>query len=75
MALLGAPGDLLALGVTDNGVGLRGSPDTPVVEVVDEGGLAEGLGALSGRVAQVVTELGTTEAVVGVDLEGLRTQG
>ena len=74
-ARLRAPGDGLTLGVTDEGVGLGGTPDTPVVGVVDEGGLAEGLGALSGRVAQVVTELGTTEAVVGVDLEGLRTQG
>ena len=74
-ALLGAPGDFLALGVTDGGVGLGGRPDTPVVGVVDEGGLAERVGALGGGVAKVVALLGPTDTVVRVGLIGLIGQG
>lgn len=70
-ALLGAPGDLLTLGVTNGGAGLGGSPNTPVVEVVDEGSLAEGVDALGGGVAKVVTLLGPTDTIVGIRLVGL----
>lgn len=70
-ALLGAPSNFLTLGVTDGRVGLGGCPDTPVIGVVDEGGLAERVWALSGGIAEVVPLLGTTDAVVGVGLVGL----
>ena len=67
-ALLGAPSDFLTLGVTDGRVGLGGCPNTPVVEVVDEGGLAEGVDALGGGIAKVVALLGTTDTVIGIGL-------
>ena len=68
---LRAPRDLLTLGVTDGGAGLGGSPNTPVVEVVDKGSLAEGVDALGGGVAKVVTLLGTTDTIIGIRLVGL----
>ncbi len=70
-SLLGAPSNLLALGVTDGGVRLGGCPDTPVVEVVEECGLAHGVGALRGGIAKVVTLLGSTDTIIGIRLVGL----
>ena len=67
-ALLSAPGDLLALGVADGGIGDGRRPNTPIVGMVDEGSLAEGIGALSGRIAEVVTLLSPTDAIVGICL-------
>ena len=52
-------------------VGGRGSPETEVVEVVEETGLAERAGTLGGLVTQVVTLLGTTVTIGGVDSVGL----
>lgn len=54
MAGLGAPCDGLTLSVADNAVGLRGAPEAPVVEGVDDGGLAVGGRTFGGRVASVV---------------------
>ena len=73
VTLLRAPGDLLTLGVTDGGVGVRGCPKTEVVEVVDHGGLTHGLRALGRGVAAVVALLGSTNAVVGIGLVRLET--
>ena len=50
-ALLGTPSNLLTLGVTNGRVRLGGRPETPVVEMVDEGGLAEGVRALGRGIA------------------------
>ena len=67
-ALLGAPSDLFALGVADGGIGDGRRPNAPIVSMVDEGSLTEGIGAFSGRIAEVVTLLSTTDAIVGICL-------
>ena len=71
LAGLGAPGDLETLGVSDGLVGGRGSPETEVVEVVEEAGLTERVCTLGGRVTLVVTLLRATVTIGGVDLVGL----
>ena len=52
-----------------------GNAEGLTVDAVGDEGLAVRVLVLGGGVALVVAELGTTEAVVGVDLEGLRVQG
>jgi hypothetical protein len=85
---LGAPCDGLSLGVANNRVGLRWSPNTEVckilldrdqslgrgltVKCVDDCSLAKRRLVFGGRVAAVVAELGATLATVGVGLVGLR---
>jgi hypothetical protein len=71
-ARLGTPCHHLAFSAANVGFRLVRSPETEVIDAVDEGGLAQGLLVLSSGVAQVVTVLETTdETLVGVDLVGL----
>jgi hypothetical protein len=65
---VGAPSDLLSLSVGNQRVWLRGSPEAEVVDRVEERRLTERFGTRGGRVTLVVTELSSTEEVVGVSL-------
>lgn len=67
---LSAPGDGLALGVADDGVGLGSTPQAKVVDGVDHGRLALGLLVFSGGTTLVETELRATFASAGVSLVG-----
>jgi hypothetical protein len=58
---LSAPGNFLLLGITDGGVRLGGSPQTEVVNVVDERSLAHRLLVLGGAVADIVAYLRATD--------------
>lgn len=65
---LGAPGDTLTLDVTDEGVWFGWAPEAEIIDAVDDSSLAQRGRALGSAVADVVTELGTTLAAVGISL-------
>ena len=73
-AALGAPSYSFTLSVTDHGVGLWGSPEAEVIERVEEGSLTFRVLALGASVANVVTELSTTDEVVSVSLLRLSSE-
>jgi hypothetical protein len=70
IAGLCAPGDGFTLGVTDEAVWSRRTPEAEVVNAVDDGSLAERGWALGSAVAQVVASLGSTLTSVGIGLVG-----
>jgi len=70
VAGLGAPGDTFTFDVTNERVGVLGSPQAKVVNAVDDGGLALGRLVFGRRVTDVVSGLGTTFTVVWVGLVG-----
>jgi len=64
----GTPGDHATLDIAYNRVGGGTAPDTEVGDGVDVGGLAHGVGSSGGRIALIVTSLGTTADRERVDL-------
>lgn len=63
-----APGDALSLHVTNQTVRSSGAPETEIIETVDDSRLAHGVLVLGGGVANVVSLLGASLAVSGIDL-------
>jgi len=70
VAWFGAPSDTFTFNVADELVWFLGSPQAEVINAVNDGSLAAGLLVLSGGVANIVSGLGTTLAVVGIGLVG-----
>lgn len=71
VARLGAPSDHFAFNVTNGFSWFVRSPKTKIVGAIDIRGLAKRLLILGGRVANVVTDLGTTnKSCVGIDFVG-----
>jgi len=75
IAGLCAPSDTLTLDVSDEGVGLVGTPEAEIINAVDDSSLAQRGGTLGSAVANVITSLGTTFTSSGVCLVGQSSVG
>jgi hypothetical protein len=62
----GTPRDGLVLGLTNSGGTFRWSPETEIINRVDEGSLTERLLVFGRRVAAIVTVLAATNAIIRV---------
>lgn len=67
--ILGAPCDLVRLGIANGGVGGGGAPEAEVVKGVEKDGLAERVLAGSCAIALIITVLGTARRRRGIGLE------